>query len=145
MFSEIFFCVNVFLYNFVELCMCTAPNSIAETDNGIIMKITSILLAGMSFAAILSCNGNTRADNASGGGGKPTNDTAFNATDVETELYSYANSVIPSQYYSVKVNGHDATVIPGIAAPEGNQPGEPQHHGLRNTGRRHRISVYVII
>ena len=103
--------------------MCTAPNSIAETDNGIIMKITSILLAGMSFAAILSCNGNTRADNASGGG-KPTNDTAFNATDVETELYSYANSVIPSQYYSVKVNGHDATVIPGIAAPEGNQPDE---------------------
>ena len=57
-----------FLYIFVELCMYTSPNSIAETDNGIIMKITSILLAGMSFAAILSCNGNTRADNASGGG-----------------------------------------------------------------------------
>lgn len=65
------------------------------------------------------------------GGGKlntDNQDSPFdNLPESSIEIYDYSNAVLPSRYYSVKVNGRDALVLPCIDVPKGNQP-EYEHN-----------------
>ena len=68
--------------------------------------------------ALTSCEGSEKGgENGSGGGGLPSDDV-WNVTDAQTELYSWSPSIVPSQYYSVKVNGEKVADIAMIISPD---------------------------
>lgn len=90
-------------------------------------KFMPLFAAAIFPMALTSCEGSEKGgENGSGGGGLPSDDV-WNVTDAQTELYSWSPSIVPSQYYSVKVNGEKAFVLPCIDSPEGSQP-EEEHH-----------------
>lgn len=82
-------------------------------------KAFSFLLLILSFAVVPGCH-DSRADGSSDQSG--TWGGQWSPTDSETELYTYSNAVVPSQYYNVRVNGENAFVIPALSSPQGSQP-----------------------
>lgn len=64
-----------------------------------------------TVAAALFVLASTSCSDADGG---KEDSYTWDITDAEVELYQYSNAVIPSQYYTVRVNGEDSFVIPTV-------------------------------
>lgn len=90
-------------------------------------RINSLLMASVLLIAASSCEGAQDKPGTEPGGGSSTDDLTWSATGAGTELYKYSPAVVPSQFYTVEVNGENAFVIPGIDVPQGSQP-EEEHH-----------------